>query len=529
MSDTWDVAIIGTGPAGVSATFPLLARGLRVVMIDGGDLVGPAPPQANYLDARRNDPEQWRWMIGEDFQALRGYGQSSPKFRVPTLENVFKGFLEENRIHVENFEAVGSIVTGGLSNAWGCGVARFDDAELSEFPFTGLDLAPSYERVAKRIGISGKDDDDLASFYGIDTWAQSAVPLDGLHATLLRRYRTRFAYVKHFGFRLGRARMAVLTEDAMERHKCELLGTCLWGCARGSMYSARMDLQQLRHQPGIGWCSDFIAARIQKEVTGWAVHGYDRVSRSGITVRARTVLVAAGCLATNRLVRDVLDLVGQPTHFFSNPAAGFLVWFPHWTGKAPQKGFGSSQLSFTLRSDHANRELFGFLFPTSGLPVSEFVERLPFARRYGVDVLKYMLPSSIVGNLFLPGDYSRNFLALSEDRSLRIVGHLDTTADSILDESHRSLAQAFRRLGGFLPPGAFASALPGSDVHYAGGLPMRERPERGECNSLGEVAGVNRLFVVDSACFPSLPTKPLTLTIMANADRIATEIARRWT
>jgi hypothetical protein len=193
-----------------------------------------------------------------------------------------------------------------------------------------------------------------------------------------------------------------------------------------------------------------------------------------------------------------------------------------------QKGFGSSQLSFTFPSKRANGELFGALFPTGGLPVSEFIERFPFASRYGVDILKYLLPASIAGNLFLPGGFSQHLLSLAEDRSLRIVGNFDAAANSILAESHRSLARAFRSFGGLLPRSAFVAGTPGSDVHYAGGMPMRARPKRGECNSLGEVAGLDSLFVVDSAGFPSLPTKPLTLTIMANADRIATEIVRRW-
>ena len=35
MSDP-DVVIIGTGPAGVSAAYPLVEAGLQVLMIDGG-------------------------------------------------------------------------------------------------------------------------------------------------------------------------------------------------------------------------------------------------------------------------------------------------------------------------------------------------------------------------------------------------------------------------------------------------------------------------------------------------------------
>ena len=36
MSVDFDVIIVGSGPAGVSATFPLVESGVKVLMVDGG-------------------------------------------------------------------------------------------------------------------------------------------------------------------------------------------------------------------------------------------------------------------------------------------------------------------------------------------------------------------------------------------------------------------------------------------------------------------------------------------------------------
>jgi hypothetical protein len=447
---------------------------------------------------------------------------------VPTLKNVFDDFARENRIHSDNFEVVGSVMTGGLSNAWGCGVARFDTEELSEFPFPASEFDASYQRIATRIGISGKSEDDLSAYCGVDQWSRGAIPLNDFDAALLRRYQARAGRMAALGFRVGRARMAVLAEEAEGRGGCELLGTCLWGCSRNAMYSAQFDLQRLREQFDIGWRSNFIVDRLERDGNGWIIHGHSRGSGSGIQERAHIAVLAAGCLATNRIAREALGLAGQPARLYSNPSAGFLVWFPLWTGSGPQKGFASAQLSFTISSERAGQALFGGLFPTAGIPVSEFADHLPFARRYGVDLLRYVLPSSIVGNLFLSGAFSRHEISLSEDRSLHVKGGFDTEVDQIFAGARRRLAGVFRSLGGILPRSAFVPGTPGSDVHYAGGLPMRAEPKRGECSAFGEVAGLERLFVADAAGFPSLPAKPLTLTIMANADRIATQIARSW-
>lgn len=62
---------------------------------------------------------------------------------------------------------------------------------------------------------------------------------------------------------------------------------------------------------------------------------------------------------------------------------------------------------------------------------------------------------------------------------------------------------------------------PGGDIHYSGSMPMREMPNTGESGPNGEVKGVNNIHIIDGACLPLLSEKPHTLTVMANANRIA--------
>lgn len=54
--------------------------------------------------------------------------------------------------------------------------------------------------------------------------------------------------------------------------------------------------------------------------------------------------------------------------------------------------------------------------------------------------------------------------------------------------------------------------------------PRAEPPAVDETSQLGEVWGMKG-FMLDGACLPMLPEKSLTLTIMANADRIGSSIA----
>ena len=81
---------------------------------------------------------------------------------------------------------------------------------------------------------------------------------------------------------------------------------------------------------------------------------------------------------------------------------------------------------------------------------------------------------------------------------------------------------------GFLATAAIAKhASPGEGIHYAGTLPMSDSPGRYQLHRDGRLEGTRSVYVCDGACFPRLPAKNHTYTIMANAHRIATGIGAR--
>jgi choline dehydrogenase-like flavoprotein len=64
---------------------------------------------------------------------------------------------------------------------------------------------------------------------------------------------------------------------------------------------------------------------------------------------------------------------------------------------------------------------------------------------------------------------------------------------------------------------------PGGGNHTGGSFPMSESPAGFQSDIWGRVAGLRRVHVVDSSVLPSLPGSTISLTIMANAHRIASE------
>ena len=91
----------------------------------------------------------------------------------------------------------------------------------------------------------------------------------------------------------------------------------------------------------------------------------------------------------------------------------------------------------------------------------------------------------------------------------------------------RRLIRLLRKMGYVTHAALIQRPGSGSGLHYAGTLPMRTNPGRYETNAEGLLAGTKRVYIVDGACFSRLPAKNLTLTIMANALRIARGVGRR--
>ncbi|OUU75089.1 MAG: 4Fe-4S ferredoxin [Methylococcaceae bacterium TMED69] len=523
MSVDFDVIVVGSGPAGVSATFPLIESGVQVLMVDGGKKEDVPLSDDNFLSARTHDNNQWIWMVGEDFHALKMRDAVSPKLRAPSQTYAFADFQSGNQIKSSDFTVVGSLAKGGLSNAWGCGVARLSQAELAEFPFTTSEMDASYEKVSRRIGISGRSNDDMSAYFGLDEYAQPPIPMDGLHKWLANRYEKKRTYLNAQGFKLGRSRLATLNTDFSDRKACNLCSKCLWGCSRGSLYSANHDLPALRKHSNFNELSGFVVDNLHFGHGGWTVTGQTSVDNTQRSYTANKIILALGTLATTRIVSRVLDIKRSLT-LLSNPTAACLIWVPRLLGTKRINGFGLGQLSFSLALNNG-LSAFGSTFSTTGIPMSEFVRHVPMARRFGVDLLKGIMSSCVVGNLFLPGQLTKAETKLSDSGTLIISGSYSDNVEPFMEEARNKLSKAYRSMGALLLPGSFTVGKPGGDIHYSGTLPMREVPGIGETSSMGEVKGMEGVFVVDGSCLPNLLAKSHTLTIMANADRIGGLIA----
>jgi choline dehydrogenase-like flavoprotein len=518
-----DIIVIGSGPAGVSASWPLVEAGRNVLMLDQG--VGPkssSQMDGSFLEIRRQNEDQWRLFLGDEFYGLKDQGNVSPKLKVPASAYTFEGFSEAYKLQTDSFMAVGSLATGGLSNAWGAGAYAYDDRDLKHFPVSREDLTASFKTVADRIGISGKANDDMGEFYGNDVPLQAPVPLHENTQHLVNLYSQKIEKIRSLGLYLGLARNAVLSEAIGSRSACTEDNMCLWGCSKGAIYSAAQDIDALMERDNFNYQRGCFVQSIQREGDEIIVrYGSPSGVEAERTARAKTVVLAAGTIGSTKLAMQTLGYLEQAVELKSNPAFAMAFCLPRKIGNAiGNKGFSLGQLGFRIEESNDDADYaHGVIFSSGSLLTSEIARYLPLSRPASISFLRRLMPSLVFLNCFLPGSYSSHKMVLSKSGELQIQGGYQTGFIAKVELTRLKLSRGFRQLGAYALPGGAKISEPGSDIHYAGTLPMGGKSKLAT-DAYGQLSGVPGLYVVDGAVLPQLAAKNPTFTIMANADRI---------
>lgn len=509
-----DCIIIGSGPAGVSVTFPLVEAGKHVLMIDG----------ASDSFAVNDSVDRWKRMLGPRLEALLPEDGLSPKLRTPVARQIVSNFIQATNIRSENFVSIGARARGGLSCIWGGFVCELDSEDIKDWPFSIAELRPSYKIVTERIGVSGSETDEMADFFGRSGAVQPPLPVGPSAGRLLNHY-----YSGSHGteFALGVARNAILTVDRRDRQACDLRKDCLWGCGRGAVYDARFDLVELKRHTTFRLVDEAFAINLARSQGGWKVFTQD-----GRTFTAPRIVLAAGTLGTAALVIPLLPNIVSELRLLNNPVLAMPLLVPARLGQSPlQKGYSLAQLGYRFRYGSAPTDyVTGAIYEVDGLPAASFTARLPFGRRAGTKFFTAISPALLVATGYFPGACSDNKLQWQRNGdqvSIVVRGGIDTNLPSKLKMVLRRLRKVWWQLGALTLPGASLAAA-GTDVHYAGLFAMGRNTAYGS-TAWGELNAAAGVYIADGAALPTLPSKYPTLTIMANADRIGHHIARLGT
>ena len=528
MSDS-QIIVIGSGPAGVSAAWPLVEAGFNVLMIDAGHSAS-APPSIDRPDLkslRTGGGNSWRDLLKSDLSGLRDTSGTSPKLRCAADAAFTEDFNELNHLQADGYMALGALARGGLSNVWGAAVPAFDDTDLQGFPFKAADIQTSYQAIAERIGVSGDAGDSAVQ--GGEIPMQTSIPLSGVSKALHSRYLVNRV---RLNLKIAKSRLAVLSQKIGDREACVQDGACMWGCSNGAVYNSAFDVAKLEGKPNFKIASGHLVESLERDSDGqYSINTRDRKTSEFTTFTTRTLFLAAGTFASTRLVLALENRFEEEVPLLTSPAIATAFLMPKMLARPlPDKMLGLSQLSFrTAINETAKDDAYGLLFDAAAMPAPDLLMHMQFTKLAGMKILRSLLPALSVALVYLPGEYGQCRAVLrrggkTDTPQLHIKGGYTSDLGPVLDTLKKNLSRDFRRLGAFPLPGSTQFFQPGAANHHAGTLPMGRAT-----SSFGEVDGLASLYVVDGSVLSRMPAKNLTFTVMANADRIGRHVVNKIT
>jgi choline dehydrogenase-like flavoprotein len=150
------------------------------------------------------------------------------------------------------------------------------------------------------------------------------------------------------------------------------------------------------------------------------------------------------------------------------------------------------------------------------------IERLPMDSRASAKLFFAIRPAIGAATLFFPDRITTgNHQVLVEQGGTPekvLLRYRDSEdKERFIRHSVARMRAALHRLG-CVTRGVVRSE-PGAGIHYAGTVPMGTGPKR--CDATGRSNLFSNLYIADGAAFPSLPSKPITMSLAAHATRVA--------
>jgi choline dehydrogenase-like flavoprotein len=522
--------VIGSGPAAVSAAVALTARGLPVTILDAGrrleqekqavlDRLGSLPRDrwpAAELDLLRGGDQQTRQ---GSIHVKLSYGSDYP---YGEADGTLFDSDEEPPFHYSH-------ARGGLSTVWGASQLPSRDTDIADWPIGLADLEPHYRAVFDFMPTTAVDD-ELASLLPTYTSRGEELRPSRQADEFLRKLRSNREDLRRAGLHFGRSRVAVTAAGEAPRQPCVYCGLCLYGCPYRLIYSTAVTLQRLVDEKKVTYLDRHVVDWVESGASGVTIHARDLAGQQAVSFEGERVFVGAGVLPTAALTLHSLGAFDRTVEMLDSQYFIYPFFRLRRTPEVQTEELHSLVQAFIEIDDPAisrhlvHLEIFSY---------SDFLQRALLATPLGL-VLKFpWIADQMFGRLLVvqgflhSRDSGRLDITLRRDAAGRPRLHVEPRPSrrawwtSI--RAGLKLAANARLLGGAPVVPAMQFAAPGRSYHSGGTFPMRARPKQFETDALGQPHGLPRVHLVDASVFPSIPATTITLTVMANAHRIATQ------
>ncbi len=517
--------VIGAGPAAAAAALALSESDVRVTVIDPGLRLEPER-RAVVERAAASAPADWEPGLGAALaqQPPRASAGVLPEKRVFGSDFPFRDIGQRSGVTATGTDnrAVVSAAYGGFSNVWGAQVMPFAASVFEDWPITAASMEPHYRRILREIPYAGEAD-DLCTHFPLLGDARALPPVSERTARVLDHYSARHSWLQRMGITVGKARLAFASD------RCVLCGLCMTGCPYDLIYSASQTLDRLAREGRIDYRPGLVATRVDEDEGVAAVEVAEHAGGSRQRLTADRLYLACGGIGTTQLVARSLGIFDTPitmaeSRQFTLPFASLRPTID--PRREPQ--FTLNQFTMTLAFDSRAYDLAQIHFYTFN-PL--FEEALPAFLRMGITALprRELLRRLSFAIGYLPSWRSPQLtLRVSERDALAPAVELSSSGPTYRNPMLRRVVGRLVRaapaldLYPVLPMLRVAGAA--KSYHFGGSFPHRTTADhRLASDPVGRPAAWRRIHLVDGSVLPTVPATTFTLTVMANAHRIAIE------
>jgi choline dehydrogenase-like flavoprotein len=513
--------IVGAGPAGAAAATALAAARRRVTVLDAGLTLEPEREAARRRMAA-TAPALWS---AADVALTRFSAAGSGGAGYKQLFGSDVAFRDDGALELraDGVAARPSYALGGLSNVWGAGVLPYTESDLRGWPVSAGELGDAYRAVLSFMPYAAEED-ELAEHYPLHAVPDGPLLRSQAGEQLLARLRGHAARLARAGYLFGASRLAVRVGHPAPAHGCCYCGHCLDGCPYGHIYNAGDTILALARQGLIDYRPGLHAERLSEDGAQVTVEARALRGDRDVRIHASRVFLAAGAVSSTIVLQRSGLLAERAQMLDSQTLYLPFLWLGRVgaTGREPGHTLAQAFLVLDDPDVCANPVHISLYTYNDGLNerARAIHPRLSALLGPALDLINRRL---VIGICFLHSDDSHRIESSvgGADGGAQLTARLNPATPAILDRLQRALLRSLAPLG-LIPLAPLAErAGAGGGFHSGGSVPMRLRPGPGEADTLGRPVRARRIHVIDSACFPSIPSGTVTLTAMANAHRIA--------
>lgn len=461
----FDVIVVGSGPAGVHAAYPLVEAGLQVAIIDGG------------LDSKKQDKE-----IG-DFSDANLMESSHAYDLVRNSSHVFNKTYQLLGIK-SNIEIIQSLARGGLSEFWHGICDFFTEEELAGVGLPINEIKREYKEIARRIKLKTQADLDFhAQLLLAESKNKDNLNSKVYQAPLAFPYRTSLCIddLKRFKNFIYIPNQLVFTVKEKEQN-------------------VEIKTASIDQSKEVTMKTNFlILAAGSINTTRILLRSFNLFNYKTTFLTKAHYLIA--CLHPRTLIKR--------RHIEQSDSGQLVI-----SSKETSRGLGI---------------FFIQLYRFNPLVVHKVLQYIPLPKYLASFLLSIISPLLMIADIRFPAFESKNkFCRLKKEGNKKDVLEISFRESSKELTDRKSeiskVVQQLRVLGLF----SLKKVNDYTTAHYAGGVPFQQKEGKLSVDVKGKLHQAKRVYVADSSTWRALPAKPIALTIMANASRVGKNVLKNF-